>query len=217
MLIVDQNNCTIKLLYNPYSKITFTLKNLKNNQVYGQGSIVMRMLKGLRGKQSQILPMNGNTYDEILPDSGFKPNIELEYKWNNPVNKNKTQKETEVFNSGIREASKKLRELIDQLMELLNTQQEIDEEVNEEFIQYLESKISAQVQKIEDQKEAAINELHGSRAQLEETKKTIEDNETIDIQTATEIDIETNKVGNLITLLDANTEEAKKRNLEIRK
>lgn len=119
MLLVNEKSSEIKLLYNPYSKIKFTLKNLQTNQVYGHASIVMRLLKDLRGKQRQVLPLDGNTYDELLPGSEMRPNIELEYQWHisspKPI---KTEGTRDVFNSGLQSAQEELANLISQLEEL---------------------------------------------------------------------------------------------------
>lgn len=216
MLLFNQEN-SCKLLFNPYSKVKFTLKNMQTSQIYGESSIVLRMLKDLKGKQGQILALDGSTIDEIKPHSGFKPNIELEYQWNPaPIDKGKLFDLGDI-DSGLKEAWNTLRELVDQLLELLNEQLETDQDVNQQLIQYLETKIANQIQKITDEKEATVDHLHGARKTLEDTERAFADFEERDMKSVDEINNSVSQVENFIKMLEANSEEAKKKNLEIRK
>lgn len=216
MLLFNQEN-SCKLLFNPYSKVKFTLKNMQTSQIYGESSIVLRMLKDLKGKQGQILALDGSTIDEIKPNSGFKPNIELEYQWNPaPIDKGKLFDLGDI-DSGLKEAWNTLRELVDQLLELLNEQLETDQDVNQQLLQYLETKIANQIAKITDEKEATVDYLHGARKTLADTERAFADFEQRDMKSVGEINNSVSQVDNLIHTLEANSEEAKKKNLEIRK
>lgn len=216
MLLFNQEN-SCKLLFNPYSKVKFTLKNMQTSQIYGESSIVLRMLKDLKGKQGQILALDGSTIDEIKPNSGFKPNIELEYQWNPaPIDKGKLFDLGDI-DSGLKEAWNTLRELVDQLLELLNEQLETDQDVNQQLLQYLETKIANQIAKITDEKEATVDHLHGARKTLADTERAFTDFEQRDMKSVGEINNSVSQVDNLIQTLEANSEEAKKKNLEIRK
>ena len=197
----------------------FTLKNLQNNQVYGHSSIVMRMLKDIRGKQSHILPMNGNTYDKMGHDSQYKPNIELEYQWNSVSEepKSKEKKAQPVMIPGLKDAVNEFEECIKELINYLNDQLETEKEINEEFLEYLESRIANQIQKLTEEKDATIDQLNHARQVKENTDQIVATNEDEDFKKAESIDNESSQIDHLTTLIDANTEEAKKRNLEIRK
>ncbi|CAI2359024.1 unnamed protein product [Moneuplotes crassus] len=223
MLLLNDKNCQLKLIYNPYSKVKFTLKNLQNNQVYGQASIVMRMLKGLKGKQGQVLALDDSTTDEILPDSGFRPSIELEYQWHKPASKAKVLlKSNEAYNEGLTAAQNQLQAYIDQLLALLKDHQEISNELDEDFIKrrensYIESKIADQIQRVNDEKDSTLSQLETCNSSYSTAEALLQKCEERDATSCQKVEETSHNIDSLIKFLDHNIEEANEKNLQIRK
>lgn len=217
MLIFNDENSFCKLVYNPYSKVKFTLKNMKTSQTLGSSNIVMRLLKDIKGKTTHVLPLDGQTYAEMDVQNGYIPNIELEYEWKLVTDKKKIFEAKDKNDSGITEALERLKQLIAQLLDLLNQQIEGDKEMNQEFIQYLENKVALLVQRITTEEENVKTGLENSIRTLKETQSL---NEQFEASTMESVDVTNNsirKVDTLMAVLDSNIEEAKKRNLEVRK
>jgi len=223
MLIFNDDNSRCKLVFNPYSKVKFTLKNLKTSENYGHASIVMRLLKDIKGKKLHEIPLNGDTFGEFEKNHGYKPNIEVEYQWNEAKGqKTSNSMAGQGLGSGsakstVEGASKELEETTKQIIEMLNEQSEIDSEQNQEFLQYLENTVMGLVESINDENQIIINnskiaaEIHSNAVDLNNQA------EQRDLQEVQELSEEDKKVTTLLNLFDSNIEEAKKRNLDIRK
>lgn len=174
------------------------------------------MLKDLKGKLIHVLPLDGKSYAEMEVHNGYKPNIELEYKWMASPKKDKQWKPS-ATGDGAQLCQDIYNQLKERLIALLNEQIKNDKIQDSEFSQYLEYKISTIIDRISKEKQSVLEGLDNANRTLIETEGLHDEYEQRDLQDAESVDLNTDRTQGLINLIDASIDEAMKKNVEIRK